>query len=74
MYVGGLPPQCAALIRPNINVQELAVGGIVEKDKNKIFQSILLDPLTSALLSIDEIEHMVNELFQADTKYLEGFK
>jgi len=30
-YIGNLPPQCAALNRLNINVQELAVRGIVEK-------------------------------------------
>ena len=37
-YVGNLPAQCAALNRLNVNVQELAVRGIVEKDKTKIFR------------------------------------
>jgi alpha-galactosidase len=65
-YVGDLPPQCAALNRTNINVQELAVRGIVEKDKTKIFHSILLDPLTSAILTIGETQQMVDEMFQAE--------
>jgi len=73
-YVGDLPPQCAALNRTNINLQELAVRGIVEKDKTKIFQSILLDPLTSAVLTIDETRRMVDEMFQAGTEYLKDFK
>ncbi len=73
-YVGDLPPQCAALNRTNINLQELAVKGIVEKDKTKIFQSILLDPLTSAILTIDETRLMVDEMFQAGAEYLKGFK
>ncbi|GAI75390.1 unnamed protein product, partial [marine sediment metagenome] len=75
-YVGDLPPQCAALNRTNINLQDLAVKGIVEKDKTKIFQSILLDPLTSAILTIDETQRMVDEMFQAEKEYgyLEGFK
>ena len=73
-YVGDLPAQLAALNRTNINVQELAVRGIVEKDKTKIFYSILLDPLTSAILSIDEIRQMVNELFAANKEYLKKFK
>ncbi|MBA7583653.1 Alpha-galactosidase [subsurface metagenome] len=73
-YVGDLPPQCASLNRTNINVQELAVKGIVEKDKTKIFQSILLDPLTSAILTIDETQRMVDEMFQAEKEYLKGFK
>ncbi|MEM2457219.1 MAG: alpha-glucosidase/alpha-galactosidase [Candidatus Bathyarchaeia archaeon] len=73
-YVGDLPPQCAALNRTNINVQELAVKAAVEKDKRLAFQAILLDPLTSAILTIDEIEHMVEEMFRAEAEYLPGFK
>jgi alpha-galactosidase len=73
-YVGDLPPQLAALNRTNINVQELAVRGIVEKDKTKIFQAILLDPLTSTILTIDETRQMVDEMFKEDKKYLKDFK
>ena len=74
-YVGDLPAQCAALNRLNINVQELAVRGIVEKDKNRVLQSILLDPLTFSMLSIDEIKEMVNELFKVEIKkFLKGYK
>ena len=73
-YVGDLPPQLAALNRTNINVQELAVRGIAERDKTKIFQSILLDPLTGAILTIDEIKNMVDELFEANKKYTKNFK
>jgi alpha-galactosidase len=73
-HVGDLPPQLAALNRTNINVQELAVRGIVEKDKTKIFQSILLDPLTSAVLTIDDTRNMVDELFQANAEFTKGYK
>jgi alpha-galactosidase len=73
-YIGVLPPQCAALNRTNINIQEIAVRGIVEKNKTKIFQSILLDPLTGAMLTIDETRQMVDELFKAGAKYLKGYK
>jgi alpha-galactosidase len=73
-YVGDLPPQLAALNRTNINCQEMAVRGIVEKDKTKIFQSLLVDPLTSSLLTIDETHQMVDELFAAGKQYLKGYK
>ncbi len=73
-YVGRLPPQCAALNRTNINVQELGVLAAVEKDKNLVFQAILVDPLTSAVLTIDEIRNMVDEMFEAEANYLKGFK
>jgi len=73
-YVGDLPPQCAALNRTNINVHELGVKAAVEKDKTLALQAILLDPLTSAILTIDETERMVDEMFKAEARYLEGFK
>jgi alpha-galactosidase len=72
--VGDLPPQLAALNRSNINVQELAVRGIMEKDKIKILQAVLLDPLTSAVLTIDEIKEMVNKMFKAEKEYTKGYK
>ena len=73
-YVGDLPAQLAALNRSNISVQELAVRGIMEKDKTKIFQSILLDPLTSAVCTIDETKQLVAEMFKAEKKYTRGYK
>ena len=73
-YVGDLPPQLAALNLLSINAQELMVRGIVEKDKTKIFHSILLDPLNGAILTIDETRQMVDELFKSEHKYLKGFK
>ncbi len=73
-YVGDLPPQCAALNRTNINVHELGVKAAVEKSKRLAFQAVLLDPLTGALLTIDETQKMVNELFEAEAGYLPGFK
>jgi alpha-galactosidase len=73
-YVGNLPSQIAALNQANVSVQELAVRGIVEKDKTKIFQSILLDPLTGAMLTIDKTRQMVDDMFQGDKPYLTGYK
>lgn len=74
-YIGDLPPQVAALNRMSINVQEMAVRGIVEKDKNKILQSILLDPMTFSKVSLEETKKMVNELFAVEMKkYLKGYK
>ena len=72
--VGNLPPQLAALNMSNVAVQELAVRGIMEKDKTKIFQAILLDPITGAMLTIDETRQMVDELFENNKKFTKGYK
>jgi len=68
--VGDLPPQCAALNRTNINVQELAVKAVLEKDKEAAIHAIMLDPLTSSLLTLDEIRKMVEEMFEAEKEHL----
>lgn len=69
-HVGDLPPQCAALNRTNINVQELAVKAALERDRNAALQAIMFDPLTSAILTPKEIEMMVNEMFEAEAKWI----
>ncbi len=66
-YVGELPPQCAALNRMNINVQELAVRAYKEKCKDYVYHSLYYDPLTAAKLSLAEIKAMVDEMFEYET-------
>lgn len=68
--VGELPPQCAALNRTNINVQELAVEGALQKKKEYIYQAISLDPLTSALLTLEEARTMTDEMFAKERDFL----
>jgi len=55
----------AALNRTNINVQELAVQAVLTKDEDSLFQAIALDPLTSSILTLDEIRKMVDEMLEA---------
>lgn len=73
-YVGDLPPQCAALNRTNINVQELAVKAALEGDRTAALQAVMFDPLTSAVLTPERIEEMVNEMFRAEASFLPEFK
>ncbi|MFQ6074644.1 MAG: hypothetical protein ACE5Z5_00720 [Candidatus Bathyarchaeia archaeon] len=73
-YVGALPPQCAALNRTNISVQELGVKAAIESARSLAFQAILMDPLTSAVLTMDEIREMVDEMFEAEAQYLPEYQ
>jgi alpha-galactosidase len=68
--VGDLPPQLAGLNRTNINVQELAVTAAFEGDRRALYQAVALDPLTGALLRLDQIRSMVDELIEAEIDYL----
>jgi alpha-galactosidase len=70
---GPLPPQCAALTMLNINVQQLAVRGALEGDRESIYQAIALDPLTASVLTLPEIRRMVDDLFEAQERWLPQF-
>ena len=69
-YIEDLPPGLAALNRTSLNVQELAVKGFIEKNREFIYQAVQLDPLTSSVLPLPEIRKKVDELFKVHEKYL----
>jgi alpha-galactosidase len=63
--VGWLPEQCAALNRAQVNVHLLTVQGVLEHDREAIYQAAFLDPLLSSQLTLDEITSLVDELIAA---------
>jgi alpha-galactosidase len=73
MRVGKLPPQCQALVSISAQNEEMAVEGALSGDPRPVFHSICYDPLTSAVLSLEEIKAMTNELFAANRDYLPQF-
>ncbi|NLX42313.1 MAG: alpha-glucosidase/alpha-galactosidase, partial [Chloroflexi bacterium] len=68
--IGALPPALAGLNQSNLAVQELAVKGLLEKNREYIYQAIQLDPLTAAVLPLAKIREMVDEMFAADAEYI----
>ena len=73
LRVGPLPPPVAMLTRLNSEIEELAIQGALEGNPVKIFHAIAHDPLTAAVLSLEEIRNMVNELFAVHRPYLPQF-
>ena len=71
--VGALPPQLALLANINARCEELALEGFFTGDPRMIYQAVLFDPLTGAVLSLAEIRDMVNEMFEANREYLGYF-
>jgi alpha-galactosidase/6-phospho-beta-glucosidase family protein len=54
-----------ALIRTNINVQDLAVRGILGRSKDFLYQAAMLDPNTAATLTLSQIKEVMDALFEA---------
>lgn len=65
IYFGKLPEQCAALNITNINVQLLTLEAAITLKKEHIYQAAMLDPHTSAELSLDEIKNLCDDLIKA---------
>jgi alpha-galactosidase len=72
-FIGDLPPHLAAINCSNIAVQELAVRAALEADRDLAFYAVALDPLTAAVLSLEEIRQMVDEMFKAEAEWLPHF-
>ena len=71
--IGKLPEHLAALMRTNINVQILTAEAAITKKREHIYHAALLDPLTAANLTIDEIYSMTDKLIEAHGNYLPKF-
>ncbi|MFK7693408.1 alpha-glucosidase/alpha-galactosidase [Paenibacillus sp. HJGM_3] len=72
-YVGDLPPQLAALNRTNINTQLLTLEAARTLKKEHIYHAALLDPHTSAELSMDDIVAMCDAMIEAHGSWLPKF-
>ena len=72
--VGSIPAQCAMLTGLSAQIEEMAVEGILEGDPTLIYQAIAHDPLSAAVLSLQEIRSMVNDMFAVNQEYMPTFQ
>ncbi|MEK6216635.1 MAG: alpha-glucosidase/alpha-galactosidase, partial [Boseongicola sp.] len=68
--VEGIPPQLVALMRTQINVQELVVASLLEEDVEHIYHAAMMDPHTAAELDLGQIRAMVDDLLVAHADWL----
>ncbi len=72
--VGALPPQLAALMQTNINVQALTVEAALTCKREHIYHAAMLDPHTSAELDLDQIWSLVDDLIEAHGDWLPAYQ
>jgi len=68
--VGEIPAQCAAMMRTNINVQDLVVRAIIEQKREHVYHAAMMDPNTAATLTLPKITELVDEMFEAHRKLM----
>ena len=69
-YIGALPPQLTALIRTNINVQELTVRALMTENREHVYHAAMMDPHTAAELDLQQIWDLVDDLIEAHGEWL----
>jgi alpha-galactosidase len=68
--VTDIPPQLVALMRTQINVQELTVKALLEESPEHIYHAAMMDPHTAAELDLRQIRSMVDDLLAAHGDWL----
>ncbi|MEM8692114.1 MAG: alpha-glucosidase/alpha-galactosidase [Pseudomonadota bacterium] len=71
--VNDLPPQLVALMRTQINVQELVVRALCDEDVEHIYHAAMMDPHTAAELDLRQIRAMVTDLLAAHGDWVPEF-
>ena len=71
--IGALPPQLAAVMQTNINVQGLTVEAALTGNREHIYHAAMMDPHTAAELDLDQIWRLVDDLIDAHGGWLPEF-
>ena len=63
--VTDIPPQLVALMRTQVNVQELTVRALVDENPEHLYHAAMMDPHTAAELDLRQIRALVSDLLAA---------
>ena len=63
--IDDVPPQLIALMRSQINVQELTVRALLDENREHIYHAAYMDPHTAAELDLRQIRNLVDDLIEA---------
>lgn len=71
---GALPPQMAHICASNMAMYDLGATACIDKSIDAAVHSLLLDPLTAAVLTPRQIKAMTLEMFDAEKDFLPNYR
>ena len=71
---GPLPEHIAILVNTTARLESLVVEAAMEKSKEKVYRAVYMDPLSSAVCSMEEIKNMCDELFEVNKEFLGDYR
>ncbi len=72
-HFGELPEQLAALNRSHMAIHALMCEALLTRNKEAARYALLLDPLSAAVCSPAEISALFDEMWEAESEYLQPF-
>jgi alpha-galactosidase len=72
-YFGSLPTQLAALDAQHMAFHDLVATSVLERDREAAVHALMMDPLTSAVLSLAEIRQLFDEMASAQAAFLPDY-
>lgn len=67
---GPLPEHLAILVNTTARIENLVIEAAVKKSRELVYRAVYMDPLCSAVCSLDEIKSMCDELFEINREFL----
>ncbi len=72
-HYGKLPTQLASLCKMEISVHQLALEAVLKRDRRYVYWSMMADPVTHSVLTLDQMEKLADELIETHKEYFEGY-
>ena len=72
-HFGSLPTQLAALDAQHMAFHDLVATAVLEEDRDAAVHALMVDPLTAAVCSLEEIRQMFDEMAEAQRDYMPDF-
>lgn len=74
IIAGPLPDNLAILVNTTARIENLVIEAAMKKSKELVYQAVYMDPLSSAVCSLDEIKNMCDELFEINKDFLGDYQ
>ena len=74
VHAGALPEHLAIINNVSAGCEELTVEAAITGDLRKVYYAHYMDPLTSAVCSLEEIKTMVDEMLHENREWLAQFE
>ncbi len=74
MMVGELPAHLAIMVNTTTRIENLVVEAAMQKSKTMVRRAVCMDPLVSAVCSLEESREMCDRIFAANEEYLGDYR